>query len=125
MLGPSKREPMVAHTSRSDSSRSDSSRSDRSGSHTPISNNSRSGWRVQGYFLNGEPVFAIEKFAEDASIGNLKMRLREQGIDYSRWHSIIAGTERFKLADDYTKFMLTKAVKEHADRVLPLQVIIR
>ena len=111
--------------------------SDRSpGSLSPISNNARSiadgdsstelgldmGWTVEGFFPSGEQAFTIENFAADASIGHLKMRLRNQAIDYTRWYAITVGEQYFTMAHDYTKFMATRVVEEHANRLLRVTV---
>ena len=62
--------------------------------------------------LSGDVLHTIENFYGDASLGGFKARLKQADIDFSLWHSIVVGPESFDMADDYCKFMLTKAVKQ-------------
>ena len=62
--------------------------------------------------LSGDVIHTIEHIVADASIGNLKARLRQANIDFALWRFIVVGPESFDMADDYCKFLLTKAVRQ-------------
>ena len=62
--------------------------------------------------LSGDVIYSIEGVSADATIGNFKARLKQAGIDFAPWHCIVVGPASFEMADDYCRFMLTKAVKQ-------------
>ena len=62
--------------------------------------------------LSGDVLHTIENFHGDASLGSFKARLKQAKIDFSLWRFIVVGPESFDMANDYCKFMLTKAVKQ-------------
>ena len=62
--------------------------------------------------LSGDVIHTIENIVADASIGNLRACLRQANIDFALWRFIVVGPESFDMADDYRKFMLTKAVRQ-------------
>ena len=62
--------------------------------------------------LSGDVIHTIENIAADASMGHLKARLWQANIDIALWRFIVVGPESFDMADDYRKFMLTKAVRQ-------------
>ena len=62
--------------------------------------------------LSGDVIHTIENIVADASIGHLKARLWQANIDFALWRFIVVGPESFDMADDYCKFMLTKAVRQ-------------
>ena len=62
--------------------------------------------------LSGDVIHTIENIVADASIGHLKARLRQSNIDFALWRFIVIGPKKFDMADDYTTFMLTKAVRQ-------------
>ena len=61
--------------------------------------------------LSGDVIHSIEGIYADAAIGS-KARLRQAEIDFALWHCIVVGPASFEMADDYCRFMLTKAVKQ-------------
>ena len=62
--------------------------------------------------LSGDVIHTIENIVADASIGNLRACLRQANIDFALWRFIVVGPESFDMADDYCKFMLTKAARQ-------------
>ena len=62
--------------------------------------------------LSGDVIHTIENLYADATIGGFKARLRQAKIDFALWRCIVVAPESFEMADDYCKFMLTKAVKQ-------------
>ena len=62
--------------------------------------------------LSGDVIHSIEGVSADATIGNFKARLKQAKIDFAPWHCIVVGPASFEMADDYCRFMLTKAVKQ-------------
>ena len=62
--------------------------------------------------LSGDVIHTIENICADATIGGFKARLRQAEIDFALRRCFAVGPESFKMADDYCRFMLTKAVKQ-------------
>ena len=62
--------------------------------------------------LSGDVIHTIENIYADATIGGFKARLRQAKIDFALWRCIVVASESFKIADEYCRLTLTKAVTQ-------------